>query len=60
MLLSAARDQAAMNVEMLDEEAMPLGLETYNKCAFLVTEVNAEERMLQVSGCRCLRRQRRR
>lgn len=56
MLLSAARDQAAMNVEMLDEEGTPLGLETDNKCGFLVTEVNAEERMLQVSGFRCLGR----
>lgn len=52
MLLSAERDQAATNVKTLDGQGTLVG----NKYGFLVTEVNAEERMLQVSGCRCLGR----
>lgn len=56
MVLSAERDEAAMNVKMLGGEGTLVGLEMGNKCGFLVTEVNAEERMLQVSECRCLSR----
>jgi len=34
-------------------EGRLVGLEMGNKCGFLVTEVNAEKRMLKACGCRC-------
>lgn len=56
MLLSAGRDQAAKNVKMLGGAGVLVGLEMSNKCGFLTTEVHAEKRVLQFSGCRSVGR----